>query len=363
MLSLSRLLLRRPLLVVVPRCSFSVAAGGNGQEDKGSAGSAEQQPTAGRSIWAAAPAIPSAGAAARQKKPAVPAREAADATSASSGSAATVPRRAGSWRPGQQQQQQPRPSAAGSWRPGAAAAAASHSPSHSPRVASAGVSGGGGWKPMGDGGGEGAAAAMDFGGELDVIAGGDGGRRRSGFAGKRKGGSGDSGGASQWKRTGQEGGGGGKFSKGRGGARGGGAAGWGSAKERVDSVTGRENYFSALISAKRTTKVTKGGKTRTAQVTDCFRPFPPSLFTARITPNRRCLTCLLAPAGCCCARRLRRQRGRRCGKERREEQGQAEVRRPLFLRGCIHTMHPAASLASPCWPSAPVRVSRRTAGA
>jgi hypothetical protein len=31
-------------------------------------------------------------------------------------------------------------------------------------------------------------------------------------------------------------------------------------------VTGRENYFSALISAKRTTKVTKGGKTRTAQV-------------------------------------------------------------------------------------------------
>lgn len=54
--------------------------------------------------------------------------------------------------------------------------------------------------------------------------------------------------------------------KGRSGSRGGAAGAWGSAKERIDSVTGRENYFSALISAKRTTKVTKGGKTRTAQV-------------------------------------------------------------------------------------------------
>ena len=57
------------------------------------------------------------------------------------------------------------------------------------------------------------------------------------------------------------------MSKGRGGGRGG-AGGWGtgSGKDRFDSATGRENYFSALVSAKRTTKVTKGGKTRTAQV-------------------------------------------------------------------------------------------------
>ncbi len=111
---------------------------------------------------------------------------------------------------------------------------------------------------------------MDFGGEIDMVAGGDTMRRRGGFSGKRRGGSAGAGGGegASWRRVGQEGaaGAGNRFSKGRGGSRGAGAAGWGSAKERIDSVTGRENYFSALISAKRTTKVTKGGKTRTAQV-------------------------------------------------------------------------------------------------
>ena len=92
--------------------------------------------------------------------------------------------------------------------------------------------------------------------------------RRRGFAGKRRGGNFGGNDGPSWKKAGPDGAGGsgGRFSKGRGGGREGGASGWGSAKERIDSVTGRENYFSALISAKRTTKVTKGGKTRTAQV-------------------------------------------------------------------------------------------------
>ncbi len=121
---------------------------------------------------------------------------------------------------------------------------------------------------MGDAGGESrSGSVIDFGGDMDLVAEGDGMRRR-GLAGKRRGGNFGGNDGPSWKKAGPDGAGGsgGRFSKGRGGGREGGASGWGSAKERIDSVTGRENYFSALISAKRTTKVTKGGKTRTAQV-------------------------------------------------------------------------------------------------
>jgi hypothetical protein len=256
MLSLSRLIFRRPPpCAALPLCRFSAAVAGDGQGDKESSGTTKQPQPAVRSIWASPPPLPSAGAASRPKRsPAAPARDAAEAPAGSDG-AAGVPRRTGSWRPGQQQQQPPRTSAAGLWRPGAAA---------TPNVLNGGRAGGSGWKPVSDGAADAAGSAMDFGGDMDMIAGGDGGRRRSGFSGKRRS-SHAEGSAPQWKRSGQQGG-GSRFTKGREGGKRGGAAGWGSAKERIDSVTGRENYFSALISAKRTTKVTKGGKTRTAQV-------------------------------------------------------------------------------------------------
>lgn len=315
MLSLSRIIFRRPPCVALTLGRFSASAGGDGQ------GGNKPQP-ATRSIWAASPPVAAAGAATRPKK--TPAREAADAPAGSSDGPSAAPRRTGSWRPGQQQQ---RPSAAGSWRPGVSAAP----PPSSPRSGSAG-----GWKPMGNGVGDAAGSAADYGADMDLPSGGDGGRRRIGFSGKRRSSSAEGANAPHWKRGGQEGGGGGggKFAKGRGGGRAGSSAGWGSAKERVDSVTGRENYFSALISAKRTTKVTKGGKTRTAQVrlerALLFHDHHDvCLLRRRRTFHRR--LSFTSRAGCCGSRRLRRQRWRGRWQERREEQGQAEVQLPLFL--------------------------------
>ena len=268
MLSLSRIL-TRPLLAI-PLCRFSAAAGGDGGQasDRGAGAATPQQQVKGRSIWATSSRPPAADSSARPRRPAPlsAARSSADAVagggSSSSGvgagdSAAAVPRRTGSWKPGQEQS--PRPSAAGAWRPGLAAAPPT------PSRSSTGTVGGGGWRPMGDDASAGSASAMFDGGDMDIVSGGDAGRRRGGFAGRRRGGSQGGGFEPSWKKAGNEGS-GNKFVKGRSGSRGGAAGAWGSTKERIDSVTGRENYFSALISAKRTTKVTKGGKTRTAQV-------------------------------------------------------------------------------------------------